>query len=247
MGRILIVEDDPMARRAFMRGFRADGYTCEATSTVSEARQRLGAQKYAAVILDRMLPDGDGLAFCREIRAGGNRVPVLMVTALTHDKDVIEGLAGGADDYVGKPASLAIMRARLAALLRRGALPARVAVGELMFDLTERTLYFRTRDAARALCSVALTGGETRLVAALAERPDQVVSRAELLAMGWGEDSDVNDNALDQAVSRLRQTLGEFGRRLVTVRRTGWSLRSTDGESGAPRRRRRAVKSASKP
>jgi len=140
--RVLLVEDDPRLAAVLERTFRRDGLTCDVASSRQQAEELLYLHQYDLLILDRRLPDGDGLQLCAELRAQGFATSVLVLTALAEVPQVVEGLSAGADDYLGKPFDLEVLRAKVKALLRRNLLrPAQVlSFGDLQLDPFRRTV-----------------------------------------------------------------------------------------------------------
>jgi two-component system OmpR family response regulator len=214
-GAILLVEDDTGIGRVLESGLAAEGYAPiwrrDLKSAVEAARDR----SLDLIVLDRMLPDGDGADLCRALRRLGVAAPVLMLTARDTLEDKLSGFDAGADDYLTKPFEFDELLARLAALTRRGAPPPLA----LELDPERRTM----RWAAR---SVVLTGREWPLIAYLAERPGRAVSRAELIDKAWGLADKVTENSVDVYVGYLRRKLAgiEAGVRIETVRGAGFAL-----------------------
>ena len=196
--RILIVEDDG----ALGEGLRLtlERYDCRTVPTLAAARQALGAGGWDLVILDLNLPDGSGLDLLRELRRAGD-LPVLILTANDLELDQVRGLELGADDYVTKPFSLAVLRARVKNLLQRRAGPAPVfRQGPFRFDFGRLAF---TRDGQ----PVELSRTEQRLLRLLVENRGRVLTRAQLLDAVWDGGEFVEENALSVAMGRLRAKL----------------------------------------
>lgn len=197
--RILIVEDDA----ALGEGLRMtlEQYDCTVAPTLAAARQALAAGGFGLVILDLNLPDGSGLDLLRAVRREGD-LPVLILTANDLELDQVRGLELGADDYVTKPFSLAVLRARVKNLLRvRGAGEAPVfQQGPFLFDFAR--MEFR-RDGQ----AVELSRTEQRLLRLLVENRGRVLTRAQLLDAVWDGGDFVEENALSVAMGRLRNKL----------------------------------------
>ena len=174
-----------------------------------------------AAILDLGLPDGDGLELARVLRAGGNALPLLMLTARGALDDRLDGFAAGADDYLSKPFAFEELVARLRVLIRRGAALRRqtLACGPLSLDLIGRTA---TIDAA----PIALSARAFAVLACLAERANETVNRATLLDEAWGRDAMVSANSLDVYVGYVRRALAAHPEapRIETVRGRGFRL-----------------------
>jgi len=143
MVRVLVVEDDVRMAAAIRRGLRFEGLVVDVAGGGEEALRKAGAIEYDALVLDVLLPDVDGFETCRRLRAGGNWLPVLMLTARDSVEDRVRGLEGGADDSPTKPFSLAELVARLRALVRRGPVerPAVLEVGALRLDPASREVW----------------------------------------------------------------------------------------------------------
>lgn len=200
---ILIVEDDLALRRGIALSFQNEMTVLQA-GRVGEAKKLFLEQKIGLVILDINLPDGNGLDFCSWLRQRSS-VPVLFLSANDLETDVVAGLTLGGDDYITKPFSLAILRARVAALLRRssgqGKRPV-VQSGPFLFDFEK--LYF-SKDGNE----VFLSRAEQRLLQALTSSPGRTVPREVLLDKVYGTDDFVEENALSVTVRRLRNKLEE--------------------------------------
>src|SRR6266511_407238 len=214
--RLLLVEDDDKLSAFLARVFREEDYLVE---TRTSGREGIAAAADAdVVVLDWMLPDIDGLEVCRELRAKGNDVPVLMLTARGEVDDRVRGLKTGADDYLVKPFEVNELLARLEALLRRGAGPA-LAVGSLRLDWQRRRAWFGE-------VPVNLTGREFEVLAHLAKNAGKVVTKGELLSAVWGAGFDPGTNIVEVHLSRLRTKLGASPGLIETVRGGGYRLRA---------------------
>jgi two-component system response regulator MprA len=220
--RILVVEDEPSMRDALERVLRHCGYQVELAGDGRAGLAAASARAPDAIVLDVTLPLLDGLEVCRRLRASGNRVPVLMVTARDAIADRVAGLDAGADDYLVKPFSIAELRARIRALLRRAGPqetePLRYADLELDCDG-----HIVRRDGRR----VSLTRTEFALLELLLRNPESVLSRSVIFDRVWGYDFGAKSKALDVYVGYLRRKLEANGEpRLVhTVRGVGYVLR----------------------
>lgn len=224
--RVLLVEDEPAIADALAFGLRNAGFQVDILHDGVSAAAA-DPDVYDVVLLDLMLPGLSGLEVCRAIRAR-SIVPVLMLTARTDEADRILGLEVGADDYVVKPFSMGEVVGRVRAILRRRQMDraqgdgvAVREVGDLRLDLVRRTVAVEGRP-------VDLTPLEFRLVAALAERPGQVVTRREIVAELWHSSHAGDHRACDAHVKNLRRKLERdpaSPERLVTVRGVGYMLR----------------------
>lgn len=218
MNQLLIVEDDRSLSRGLCLALKDEGFETAPCFDLKSAREQLGCGTPMLVLLDVNLPDGSGLALLREIREAGTPVPVILLTANDTEADVVTGLEHGADDYITKPFSLAILRARVRALLRREAAPAGKAliIGDYRFDF-ENMAFFHGDTP------VSLSKTEQRLLRLLVENRGRTLSRALLLDRVWPDGADfVDENALSVAVKRLRDKL-DAARYIKTVYGLGYA------------------------
>jgi DNA-binding response OmpR family regulator len=218
--RLLVVDDEPEMRELLTRNLgRVHGV--KTAATCKEAENILTAEHFDVLLFDVMLPDGSGLELCSRLRAGGLETPILLLTAKGEVRSRVAGLDAGADDYLGKPFALSELRARVAALGRRGPLrrDRAVVIGPLVVDLEGR----RVRLEDRAL---PLTAKELAIVDLLATRSGKVVGRDDLLECVWGEVNDSARASLDVLIARIRQKLGAHARLLQTIRGVGYTLGS---------------------
>jgi two-component system OmpR family response regulator len=201
--RILLIEDDTVLGAAVRDQIVADGHSVDWVTRLDGARDALAVVTYGLVLLDLMLPDGRGIPFLRALRSKGDVTPVIILTALDQVSDRIEGLNAGADDYIVKPFDLAELSARVGSVARRyvGNPNPIIALGDLEIDLAARSV----RKAGR---SVALTAREWVLFEAFVQRPDQLLSKAQLEERLYSFDTEVDSNAIEVHVSRLRKKLG---------------------------------------
>lgn len=228
--RVLVVDDEPALREALQSSLEYEGYRVGLASDGLGALEILECEPYELVLLDVMMPRLDGLTTCRRLRAAGNHVPVLMLTARDAVGDRVSGLDAGADDYLVKPFELDELLARVRALLRRSALTAPVAAdggGVLRYgDLRMDTA---SREVTRAGEPLGLTRTEYLLLELLMVHPRQVLTREQILSEVWGFDFEPSSNSLDVYVMYLRRKTEAAGRpRLIhTVRGVGYVLRSS--------------------
>ncbi|MFD7874948.1 response regulator transcription factor [Streptomyces sp. NPDC059378] len=220
-GAVLVVDDDPAIRRSLERGLRLSGFSVR---TADSGRAALDAVREAppdVLVLDVSMPGTSGIEVCARLRADGQDLPVLMLSALDETADRIAGLQAGGDDYLVKPFALQELVLRLRALLRRRPPAGEVLrVADLVIDPAART-------ALRDGRSLELTRREFELLEVLARNAGLVLTRDQLLERVWGYDVDVRTDAVDTFVSYLRRKLEAGGqRRLVhTVRGVGFVLR----------------------
>ena len=219
--RVLVVEDEPRLAEAIARGLRAEGFEVDVAHTGPDGLWRALEGVYSAIVLDILLPGLNGYAVCRQLRAEGNRTPILMLTAKQGEHDEAEGLELGADDFLRKPFSFVVLVARLRALIRRAtnAPDGVLAVGDLRVDPQKRRCW-------RGPSEVVLTARELDLLVALARREGGTATKAELLAEVWGFDFDGDDNIVEVYVRYLRTKIDRpFARNsLQTVRTIGYRL-----------------------
>lgn len=223
--RILIVEDEVKMAGLLRRGLLEEGHAVDVATTGGEALVRAGATEYDAILLDVMLPGGDGFQVCRQLRRQGVWSPVLMLTARDGVEDRVAGLDTGADDYLTKPFSFAELLARLRALARRGAVerPALLEVGDLRLNPA-------TRQVWRGDIEVQLSVKEFALLETFMRRPGQVLSRFDLLEHAWDYAYENRSNVVDVYVRYLREKIDRPFERasLETVRGVGYRLRKED-------------------
>jgi len=226
--RLLIVEDEQDAAIMLAKGLREASFAVDVAFDGESALEKMHVNSYDAVILDLMLPGKTGVEVCREIRASGISVPILMVTAQDAIRQRIVGLDSGADDYLTKPFDFGELTARIRALLRRA--PA-VQSGELrVADLVIDT---RTRTIKRAERTLDLTSKEYALLEYLARREGEVVGRAEISEHVWDESYDPFSNLIEVYIQRLRRKVDVPGlARLIHTRRgEGYQLVRLEDEA----------------
>jgi len=220
--RVLVVEDDEETRGLVAAALEEQGYAVEAVESASAADRAARSGVFDAVVLDVWLPDSDGTALCRAWRLAGLSLPVIMLTARTDVAARVAGLDAGADDYLGKPFAVAELRARLAAVLRRGDRPLRerqYCHGSIVVDFARRQAW----DSGRG---IPVTARELAVLERLAEEHGRPVSREELLRSIWGECTKDTRSSLEVMVGRLRRKLDPEGTRglIRTVRGLGYAV-----------------------
>jgi DNA-binding response OmpR family regulator len=227
--RILVVEDDYRISRFLARGLREQAYAVDVTSDGDDAVYKSSITDYDAVILDVMIPGRDGFSVCRELRARGSFVPIIMLTARDTVQDRIEGLDCGADDYITKPFAVTELLARLRALMRRGhyVRPTVIRVADLVLDT-------RTQRARRGGQELALTTKEYALLEFLAREHDRVVSRTEIAEHVWDENFDPLTNLIDVHINRLRRKVDNacLPKLIHTRRGSGYMLAALEETRG---------------
>jgi two-component system, OmpR family, response regulator len=223
--KVLVIEDDAETVGYIARGLQEHGHVVDQAHGGRDGLFIAGSSAYDVLIVDRMLPEVDGLALVRTLRAAGVKTPVLFLTALRGVGDRVQGLEAGGDDYLVKPFAFAELLARLNALARRPPLaePATaLTVGDLKLDLMKRMV---TRGGER----IDLQPQEFRLLEFLVRHADRVVTRTMLLEAVWDFHFDPKTNIVETHISRLRGKLNRGGRHaelIHTVRGHGYALRA---------------------
>ena len=216
--RYLLVEDNAELAAAVVNRLALDGHAVDHAASVAEAEDCLAAARYDLILLDVMLPDGDGRDLLRRSRAEG-ATPVIVLTARSQISDRVGMLDQGADDYITKPFDFSELEARCRAVLRRrgGSPRNEVALGDALFDPLSGTL-------RHGGATVELRNRETRLLEVLARHPGQVLSKEQILDRLFTFDADVTVNAIEVYVGRLRRRLEGTQVRIETVRGLGYRL-----------------------
>ena len=224
--RILLVDDEQSVQTLLAYPLRKEGYEVVPALDGQEALDRFSSRDFDLIVLDVMLPGVDGLEVCRQVRARST-VPIIMLTARTDEFDKVLGLELGADDYITKPFSIREFRSRVKAVLRRMEMqrsdpePAAMARGPLSIDPGRRTVEVAGRP-------VSLTYVEFELLAALADHPGRVLSRATLLERIWGESTYRDPRTIDVHIRHLREKVERDAHEpelLLTVRGVGYRMR----------------------
>ena len=218
---MLVVDDEKRLADGLRRGLEAEGFAVDVAGNGIDGLWLAQENEYAAILLDIMLPGKNGYDVCRELRAEKNWTPVLMLTAKDGEWDQVEGLDTGADDYLTKPFSFAVLVARLRALIRRGGAPrpVEVTVGDLVLDPA-------ARQVERAGTPIALTTREFMVLEFLMRRAGDVVSKADILGGVWDFDFDGDPNIVEVYVRHLRNKVDRpFGRNSIqTLRGAGYRI-----------------------
>lgn len=219
--RLLVIEDTERLAELMRAGLHREGFTVDVCATCDEAGAALKTARYDAVVLDLMLPDGDGIDFLRRLRQGGDATPVIIVTARERLQDRVGGLNAGADDYLVKPFALEELVARIRALLRRpgAALGVVLSAGNLAFDTIAREA---TVDGG----PMPLSRREAALLELLLRRSGRVVPKEVIEESLCGYDEELSGNAVEVYVHRLRKRLAEHGATVAvhTLRGIGYLL-----------------------
>ncbi|WP_273283926.1 MULTISPECIES: response regulator transcription factor [Reinekea] len=221
--KLLVVEDDPTLADFIAKGLRQAGFVVDLCVDGKDALFRVATESYDLMIMDRMLPQVDGLTIIRTLRASANQTPVLILSALDDVDQRVEGLAAGADDYLTKPFAFKELLARVQALLRRQApvngLGTQLQVADVLLDLAKQKVWVDG-------LAVAMQPREIRLLEYLMRHEGQLISRTMLLENVWEYHFDPQTNIVDVHISRLRQKLDKnrSGSLIQTVRGAGYVL-----------------------
>lgn len=210
--RVLALDDDPELRALLQRYLTAQGLEVRTVGDAAQLERLLARERFDVLVLDLMLPGEDGLSLCRRLRAQGELIPIIMLTARGDPVDRILGLEMGADDYLPKPFTPRELVARIQAITRRqamlGATPAAVQDGlSLRFGPFE--LLPSQRRLRRDGADIALSSGELALLTALAQNPNRPLGRDRLRALAFGRDYAASDRAVDVQILRLRRLIEE--------------------------------------
>jgi len=224
--RILVVEDEVRLAEGLRRGLEAEGFAVDVAATGTDGLWMAREQTYSAILLDIMLPGISGYRICETLRAEKNWTPILMLTAKDGEWDQVEALDTGADDYLTKPFSFAILLARVRALLRRGAgeRPSILEAGDVTVDPA-------TKRVARGETVIDLTAREFAVLEFLMRRKGDVVSKREVLDGVWDYDFDGDPNIVEVYVGHLRNKIDRpFGRAAIeTLRGSGYRMAANGG------------------
>ena len=225
MARLLLLEDDQSLIDGLVYALTKEGFALDVAMTVREARAQLATQAYDLLLLDQTLPDGSGLALCEEVRAGGSAVPIIFLTAMDEEIQVIRALDAGGDDYITKPFKLGELCSRIRAQLRRSGMLRQ----QEQEPGAEGTVRIEGGRAYREEEPLELTATELRLLACFLRNRGQVLTREQLLAALWDEDANfVDDNTLSVYIRRLREKVERnpsAPQHLRTVRGLGYEWR----------------------
>lgn len=225
MARLLLLEDDQSLIDGLVYALTKEGFALDVAMTVREARAQLAVQTYDLLLLDQTLPDGSGLALCEEVRAGGSAVPIIFLTAMDEEIQVIRALDAGGDDYITKPFKLGELCSRIRAQLRRSGMLRQ----QEQEPGAEGTVRIEGGRAYREEEPLELTATELRLLACFLRNRGQVLTREQLLAALWDEDANfVDDNTLSVYIRRLREKVERdpsAPQHLRTVRGLGYEWR----------------------
>ena len=221
MPNILIVEDEKAMQDIIAEYMRKGGHTCFTADDGIDALVMLKGNPMDLMILDVMMPHLDGFSVCKIAREMSN-MPIIMLTAKSAEEDKLKGYDYGADDYMTKPFSPKVLLAKVNALLRRSSVAALESVnaGKIMLQTTARKVYVDGQE-------IALTHKEYELLSFLMANPGQIFSREQLLNRVWGYDFEGTTRTVDTHIKTLRQKLGDEGKHIVTLIRSGYKFEVT--------------------
>lgn len=222
--KLLLIEDDKEAAKYLIKGLREQGYVVDHTTSGKDGLFMAASETYDAMIIDRMVPEVDGITITQTLRASGNNTPILILTALDKVDERVKGLKAGADDYLAKPFSFTELLARLEAITRRkpagaGNVQTKLNCGELEMDLLSRSV-------KRAGKEIDLQAREFALLEYLMRHAGTLVTRTMLLENVWDYNFDPQTNVIDVHISRLRQKIDKgFEKSMIqTLRGAGYKL-----------------------
>ena len=215
MTQILIIEDDVSLAQGIGIALQKEGYEISYGHTLSKAQNLLEKQEFQLLILDVNLPDGNGLSFCKSFKES-SKTPVLMLTARDTEQDEIAGLMSGADDYITKPFSLGVLRARVSVLLRRMESSNEYVLGNCKIDFSKRIFLKDNKE-------IRLSKVEQKLLQVFVEHPGQTLTRDQIIMQVWDVEESVDENTLSVTVGRLRNKIG--GDFIQTIYGIGYRFR----------------------
>ncbi|MEM1196078.1 MAG: response regulator [Pseudomonadota bacterium] len=208
-GRVLVVDDDAELRTLLQRYLSNNGYEVRVAADTSGVNRLLSRERYDLMVLDLMMPGEDGLTACRRLRADGEDIPIIILTAKGDPIDRIIGIEMGADDYLTKPFEPRELVARIGAILKRVSHSGPRAYSDTPIRFGPYLLNIEARSLTRDGETLALSSREFALLAVLALHLGRPVSRARIIDQAFGRDAEVTDRAVDVQVTRLRKSMGE--------------------------------------
>ncbi len=219
--RILIVEDETRMANILARGLREQSYAVDVAQTGNDGLYQSSVNDYDLIVLDVLLPERDGFAVCRELRARGSATPILMLTARAAVDDRLTGFEAGADDYLTKPFSFRELLARIRALLRRDS-----RLHPEVFEIEDLVIDSASHRISRANREIQLTAKEYALLEHLARHAGRLISRSEIAAHVWDDNFDPFSNTIEVYINRLRKKIdGDHPTKLLhTLRGEGYIL-----------------------
>ena len=222
--KLLVVEDEPNLLSVVRKGLSEKNHDVSAALDGTTALQMIEGNNFDVIILDVMLPDINGIEICRRVRAAGNFVPILMLTALASSENIVTGLNAGADDYLPKPFRFAELEARINALARRAGQELKSAE---IIKIDDLQIDRRAKTVSRGGNEIFLTAKEFRLLYYLAKNPGVTLSREKILDNVWNINFDMNTNVVDVYINYLRNKIDKpFENKLIhTIKGLGYVLK----------------------
>ena len=225
--KLLIIEDDNSLREIMQRALTAEGYVVETASTFFEAEDKIAGYEYDCIMLDIMLPDGNGLILLQQIKSLGKNDRVIIISARDSLDDKIEGLNLGADDYLPKPFYMAELSARIKSVMRRGAtaVSSTMNIGNIQLDLNSRRVTIAGKE-------IPLLKKEFDILLYFMQRPGHIIDKAVLAEAVWGDHIDMVDNFqfVYAQIKNLRKKLSESGASINIKAVYGFGYKFTDNE-----------------
>ena len=208
-GRVLVVDDDAELRTLLQRYLSSNGYDVRVATDTSGISRMLDRERYDLIVLDLMMPGEDGLSACRRLRADGENIPIIILTAKGDPIDRIIGIEMGADDYLAKPFEPRELLARIGAILKRVGMSGPRLAAEKPISFGPYVLHIEAMTLTRHGEKVELSSREFALLSVLASHWGRPVSRTRIIDNAFGRDAEVTDRAVDVQVTRLRKSMGE--------------------------------------
>ena len=218
---ILVVEDDKHISNIIVEGLQEEGFSGDIAKSIQEAKVKLDSREYDLIILDKILPDGDGVSFCKQLREEGVNTPVMILSACVELDDVVNGLENGADDYLTKPFRFRELIARVRVLMKR-----RNNIANHILKVKDLTLNIMSREVKRGNENVELRNNEFNVLLLLMKRKNMVVSKTELIDRVWNIDEYVDPNIINVTIYNLRKKIEQPGKEklIKTVRGIGYKI-----------------------
>ncbi|MEN4052696.1 response regulator transcription factor [Sulfurimonas sp. NWX79] len=218
---ILLVEDDKELTATLTRGLYEEGMHVNSVSLIDEAKSYIQMKTYDVIILDKVLPDGDGSSFCTELRNNGNSVPILMLSACDECDDIVDGLNKGADDYLTKPFRFIELVARVRALSKR-----LTNIKSHILKVRDLTLNIMSRELKKGDKIIELRNNEFNLLLLLMKRKNSVVSKTEIIDYIWNMENFIDPNLLNVTIYNLRKKIesSKDTKIIHTVRGIGYKI-----------------------
>jgi len=222
--KILIVEDEPNLLSVIRKGLSEKNHDVSAALDGTTAWEMLDNNSFDVIVLDVMLPDINGIELCRRLRAAGNFVPILMLTALNSSENIVAGLNAGADDYMAKPFRFTELEARVNALVRRAGQEHKAAENIVIEDLE---IDLRTKTVKRKGETIVLTAKEFNLLHYLAKNSGTILSREKILDNVWNINFDMNTNVVDVYINYIRKKIDKpYSHKLIhTIKGLGYVVK----------------------